>query len=188
VRPVLSFVRSFPLNLPALIQEARQGLPLARRELARHFHPRLARMVHHYARRTGEDADDLLQEAWIIFFEALAQVDTAIGQPEHYLLRRTRWGVVDALRRARLRRAEPLEDAPEPSDQACEVPLADFLERLTEAQRRVASGLLAGLTFRELGSQLDCTSANIAYHVQKLREEHGRWSSEQLALTASPGR
>jgi RNA polymerase sigma factor (sigma-70 family) len=137
-------------------------------------------MTRRYARRTGEDADDLLQEAWLIFFEALAEVDVAIGQPEHYLLRRARWGVIDAIRRAHLRRAAPLDETPEPSAQASEVPLSDFLARLPEAQRQVASGLLAGLTFREMGDSLDCSSGNIAYHVQKLREEHARWSGEKI--------
>ena len=136
-------------------------------------------MVLHYARRTGEDADDLLQEAWLVFFEALAEVDVGIGQPEHYLLRRTRWGVVDAIRRARRRRAEPLDEAPEPVDlEAVDVPLSDFLARLSESQRAVAAGLLAGLTFRELGDRLACTSGNVAYHVQKIREEHARWGEE----------
>ena len=150
-------------------------------------------MVLHYARRTGEDADDLLQEAWLVFFEALASVDVAIGQPEHYLLQRTRWGVIDAVRRSRRRRAEPLDAAPEPVDgPVAEVPLSDFLAGLSEAQRAVAAGLLAGLTFRELGDRLACSSGNVAYHVQKIREQHARWAGEKtlasLEQTDRPGR
>lgn len=132
-------------------------------------------MALHYARRSGEDADDLLQETWLVFFEALSEVDTTIGQPEHYLLRRARWGLLDAIRRARLRRCAPLEDAPEPSTRAPDVPLSDFLGRLPRVQRQVALGLLDGQTFRELGEGLDCSSANVAYHVTRLREAHERW-------------
>ncbi len=135
-------------------------------------------MALHYARRTGEDADDLLQEAWLVFFEALPTVNLTIGQPEQYLLKRARWALLDTIRRARLRRADPLDDAPEPADPAHDVPLDDFLARLPDSQRAVATGLLAGLTFREIGQSLDCTSANIAYHVARLREEHTRWSAE----------
>jgi RNA polymerase sigma-70 factor (ECF subfamily) len=79
-------------------------------------------MAVHYARCSGEDADDLRQEAWLGLLEALPNLDVRIGDPEQYLVRYARWRLLDAVRRARLRRCDSLntflenvwsEDGPE---------------------------------------------------------------------------
>jgi RNA polymerase sigma-70 factor (ECF subfamily) len=48
-------------------------------------------MAVHYARCSGEDADDLRQEAWLGLLEALPNLDVRIGDPEQYLVRYARW-------------------------------------------------------------------------------------------------
>jgi RNA polymerase sigma-70 factor (ECF subfamily) len=137
-------------------------------------------MASHYARRSGEDPDDLLQEAWLGLFEAVPEVDLGIGQPEQFLLQRARWRLLAAIRHARLRRSSPLEEAAEPEAPFTEVPEADFTARLGATQRSLASCLLAGLTFREAGEQLGCSSANVAYHARRLRQAFVEWQGEPL--------
>ena len=174
------------LSLSSDIQCSIDGNARARTRLARHLTPRLRRMASHYARRSGEDADDLLQEAWLGLFEAVPEVDLGIGQPEQFLLQRARWRLLAAIRHGRLRRTSPLEDAPEPEVLSSEVPEADFVARLGKTQRALASCLLAGLTFREAGEELGCSSANVAYHARRLREAFVEWHGEPLAQIADP--
>lgn len=169
--------------MQSLFDRARDGDPNATAEIVYRLRPRLTRMVVYYARRTGEDPDDLLQEAWFGVLESLPALDTRIGSPEQHLIVRARWRMLDSVRRARIRRCAPLDDAaldsacspnPDPADSVC---VAEFLGRLKPNQRAVALCLLDGLTWREAGDRLGCTSANIAYHVRQIRREHAAWSS-----------
>ncbi|MBM3496995.1 MAG: sigma-70 family RNA polymerase sigma factor [Armatimonadetes bacterium] len=152
-------------------------------ELVATMRPRLARMAAHYARCTGEDADDLLQEAWSGLLEALPQMDTAIGSPHQYLLARARWRLLDLVRRQRRRRCLPLEcadDIPAPQtglDAALsDASVREFMSALQQTQRTVLAHLLGGLTWREAGERMGCSSANVAYHVRRIRAEYARWS------------
>src|SRR5437764_12290696 len=94
-----------------LYERARTGDPVAVAAIVDHLRPRLTKMSAYYARRTGEDADDLLQEAWQGLLEALPQIDLRIGSPEHYLIQRARWRLLDSVKRARIRRCAALDDA-----------------------------------------------------------------------------
>ena len=134
-------------------------------------------MAAHYARRCGEPADDLEQEAWLGLLEGLELLDPAIGQPEFFLIQRARFRLLDSVRRARRRRHEPLDEEPALALPAEEAPLGDFFALLGETQRQIALYLLDGLTFREAGDALGCSSANIAYHARKLREVYRGWSA-----------
>ena len=136
----------------------------------------MTRLALYLARHSGEDPDELTQQAWLLLFETLADVDTTIGQPEYFLLQRVRWGLLDCIRKARLRRCDDLDLAPEPSESACDIPWSDFFSRLSHPQQLILVGLLEGLTFRELGEKLSCSSANIAYHMRQLRLVHAQWS------------
>ena len=51
--------------------------------------------------------------------------------------------------------------------------------RLSVTQRAVLACLLAGLTWREAGDLLGCSSANIAYHVRRIRRQYEAWSGEE---------
>lgn len=139
-------------------------------------------MAAYYAHRCGEDADDLSQEAWLGLLEALPELDLGVGQPEQYLIARARWRILDTIKRERIRRCMPLDDelldpadihAPDRfADAAC---ASEFVRQLGPAQRRVLDCLLCGMTFRQAGELLGCASANIAYHVRKIRRSYEEW-------------
>ena len=165
---------------PVCLTRARSGDAPAWRELFETLRPRLARMAAYYARQCPEEADDLQQEAWLGVLEALLLLDTGIGNPEQYLLRYARWRLLDAVRRSLLRAPPVALD----EQMACEgtghdvleaLALTVFLSRLTPIQRSIVACLLAGLTWREAGNAVGCTSANVAYHVRRIGERYLRW-------------
>lgn len=165
---------------------AKEGDPAAVEAVVERLRPRLVKMAAYYGRRTGEDPDDLLQEAWFGLLEALRELDPRIGSPEQFLIKRARWRLLDMVKRARLRRCVPLDDAlplSETSEDhvitaAC---TAAFTARLAANQRAVLDCLLVGLTWREAGARLGCSSANIAYHVRQIRRQYEAWSGERQA-------
>jgi len=171
--------------MPDPYQRARDGDPDATRAVVAALRPRLTRMASYYARRTGEDADDLLQEAWFGLLEALPLMDPRIGSPRQYLLSRARWRLLDAVRRERLRRCLPLEarasgsaDGGELEDAVGQAAVGEFMGVLEAKQRAVLTHLLGGLTWREAGERMGCTSANVAYHMRRIRLQYARWSGE----------
>ncbi len=164
------------------LARAREGEPAAIRRLVEHLGPRIRKMAAYYAHRCGEDADDLTQEAWLGLLEALPELDFGVGQPEQYLIARARWRVLDTVKRERIRRCASLDDdlppaeccsADRPDDAAY---ASEFARQLAPTQRRVLDCLLRGLTFRQAGETLGCASANIAYHVRKIRRCYEEWS------------
>ena len=54
--------------------------------------------------------------------------------------------------------------------------VAAFLDTLTDTQRGILTRLMRGLTWREVGSEMGFTSANVAYHVRRIRREYEAWS------------
>lgn len=167
------------------LERARGGDRAAAARLVESLRPRVERMAAYYARRCGEDADDLLQEAWVGLLEALPVVDLRIGTPEQYLLQRARWRLLDAVKRSRVRRCASLEDTADdreapPVDPLERAHLDTFQARLKERQRAVLDCLLQGLTWREAGRALGCTSANVAYHVRQIRRQYEDWQSDPL--------
>ncbi len=139
-------------------------------------------MAAYYARRCGEDADDLAQEAWLGLLEALPELDMTIGRPEQYLIARARWKMLDLIKRERVRRCVPLDDVLADTVYACVSDEADgsaqvsgFVRCLKPTQRDVLECLLSGLTWREAGERLGCASANIAYHVRNIRRRYEEW-------------
>lgn len=164
------------------LERARDGDPSAVRLLVDELRPRIWRMAAYYARRCGEDADDLAQEAWLGMLEALPELDLAIGQPEHYLVARARWKMLDLVKRERVRRCLSLDEDPAeaiqpqaPDDALSTACVSEFACDLQPTQRRVLGCLLAGLTWREAGERLGCASANVAYHVRKIRRRYEQW-------------
>ena len=163
-------------------ENARNGDPRATRAVVDALRPRVARLALHYARVTGEDADDLLQDAMVGLLEALPVLDTRIGQPEPYLIQRAKWRMLDTIKRQRLRRCVPLDDAmPEMTTArgdgtAGTVCVWEFTGQLPANQRAVLDCLMDGMTWREAGDVLGCTSANVAYHVRRIRMAYEKWS------------
>jgi RNA polymerase sigma-70 factor (ECF subfamily) len=158
---------------------------------------RIDRLALHYAARSGEDAGDLRQEAWIGLLEALPNVDVRIGDPEQYLIRYARWRLLDAIRRESRPGLCSLDALTESTgdevlnsqtalssanSENCPVKsvtdgvIHEFVHSLAPTPRAVLRCLMDGQTWREAGSALGCTSANVAYHVRKIRKSYEDWS------------
>lgn len=172
-------------------EDARRGDPTALARMARQLRPRMERMAHYYARRTGEDSDDLLQEAWVGLLDALPALDIRIGKPEQYLLQRARWRMLDAVKRQRLRRCAPLEEEAAEAlpdtgvaDDEANACIHDFTGRLKALHREVLECLLDGFTWRETGTMLGCTSANVAYHVRQIQKQYVAWNNDPAEVPA----
>ena len=169
-------------------ERARDGDPSAKRTIVDALRPRIAKMAHHYARRCLEDPDDLLQEAWLGLLEALPALDTEIGSPEQYLISRARWRLLDAIKRAHVRRCISLDDellsefpvAAQLETAFSEASASEFIRSLSAVQRTILCCLLSGLTWRETGCALGCTSANVAYHVRCIRHLFNTWACSDL--------
>jgi RNA polymerase sigma factor (sigma-70 family) len=164
------------------IERAREGDTAATAALVKSLRPRLEKMAAYYARRCGEDPDDLLQEAWIGLLDALPSLNLRIGRPEQYLLKRAKWRLLDSVKRARVRRCVSLDgleweqavsSAPDEAPDAASA--RAFVQALKPAQRAVLECLLDGLTWRETGSVLGCTSANVAYYVRQIKRRYDDW-------------
>jgi RNA polymerase sigma-70 factor (ECF subfamily) len=163
---------------------ARAGDPAATATIVQSLRPRLTRMAAYYARCAQENPDDLLQEAWVGLLEALREIDPRIGSPEQYLIQRARWRLLDAIKRAQVRRCLPFDEtagegvSPDFDWDAllANTFVSEFAARLTPTQRAILQCLLGGLTWREAGDALGCTSANVAYHVRQIRRQYETWS------------
>ncbi len=171
------------------IERATFGDPIATGEVVDALRPRLERMAAYYARRCGEDSDDLLQEAWLGVLEAIPGLDLRIGSPEQHLIKRARWRLLDAIRRARVRRCQSLDGelerdpAAEPATDAVDgATVSEFKAQLTSTQREIVDCLLDGLTWRETGSVLGCTSANVAYYMRQIRRRYEDWDREPACV------
>jgi len=166
------------------LQAARGGDRNAVEAVVSHLHRRVATMARHYGRLTGEDPADLGQEAWLGVLEGIAQVDCSIGSPLQYLIHRARWRLLDAVKRARIRRCLRLdEDFVSHTSAAALSAFEDgaqvdrFRDTLAPTQREVLDSILQGCTFRETGAALGCTSANVAYHMRVIRRRYDDWAS-----------
>jgi RNA polymerase sigma-70 factor (ECF subfamily) len=136
-------------------------------------------MAAYYARCASQDPDDLAQEAWLGLLEALPRLDMSIGDPEQFLVRHARWRLLDSIKRARVRQSAYLDDTAgaenlldHAPDMLGRVWASEFVKDLPGTQQAVLRCLLAGLTWREAGAQLGCSSANIAYHVRQIRRQY----------------
>ena len=158
------------------IKRARDGDRSATGLVVESLRPRIAKMAAYYARRTGEDPDDLLQEAWLGLLESLPLVDLRIGSPEQFLIQRARWRILDTIKRNRIRRCHPLDELEmehgESADTLDRAFVSEFRRGLKRNQRDVLGCLMNGFTWRETGAALGCSSPNIAYHVKAIRRRY----------------
>src|SRR5947209_2496053 len=132
---------------------------------------RIEKMAAYFGRTCGVDADDLRQEAWVAVFEMAPNLDRSIGSPEQHLLKRARWRILDTIRSHRRRQHLSLSEVQDLSytESWGDADLSELNARLTLTQRRILRALLEGYTWREVGALVGCTSANVAYHVRKIR-------------------
>jgi RNA polymerase sigma factor (sigma-70 family) len=172
------------------VRSAKQGDSRAQDRLRKNLTPRLESLAGYYASRTGMDANDLLQEAWLAVYEVLPSVDTNIGTPSQYLLKHARWQILDHIRWNKKRSHDALEELPVETEEhsqnnfatrsnlpeTSEVETRMLLEileaRLNVRQKAILRGLMEGHTWRQIGDELGCTSANVAYHVRGIRQAY----------------
>ncbi len=169
------------------IEKAKAGDPSAKEDLVYALRPRIAKMAAYYARCSGEDVDDLLQEAWIGLLDALCEVKMHIGTPDQYLIQCARWRLLDAIKRAKVRRCLSLDEttlespgAPDSEHAVARASVSEFTGELKEQQKAVLDCLLAGFTWREAGTALGCSSANIAHHVKQIKRRYMAWDADMM--------
>ncbi len=157
-----------------IMERAQRGETYAQSLVLEKIQSRVEKMAAYFGRRCGVDEDDLRQEAWVAVLEIMPRLDHSVGVPEQHLLKRARWRILDTIRRQRRRQHLAIEDvAPHAAsylDPRSEVDMATLLARLTVTQQRILRGLMEGYTWREVGAIVGCTSANVAYHVRRIRQ------------------
>lgn len=159
-----------------ILERAQRGETYAQTLVLEQIQSRVEKMAAYFGRRCGVDEDDLRQEAWVAVLEMLPRLDLSVGSPEQHLLKRARWRILDSIRWQRRRQHLPLAELHPDTMTHCDPPLGmdmDLLRsRLTDIQWRILRGLMEGYTWREVGSHVGCTSANVAYHVRRIREAY----------------
>ncbi|MCX6380668.1 MAG: sigma-70 family RNA polymerase sigma factor [Armatimonadetes bacterium] len=162
----------------SLLERAQVGEPLAQSLLIDSLKTRIEKMAAYFGRRCGVDADDLVQEAWIAVLEMLPRLDMSVGSPEQHLLKRARWRILDTIRFQRRRQHLALSDLQLENtihiDPQSSIDIARLLEDLTVIQQKILRALMEGYTWREVADIVGCTSANVAYHVRRIREVYVR--------------
>lgn len=183
----------------AIMHRAKNGEKLAQDRLRQALTPRMESLAGYYASRTGMDANDLLQEAWVAVYEVLPSVDTSIGTPTQYLLKHARWQILDHIRWNKKRSHDAIEDMPVEtaelaqnnvatpnlgvaSDVETRLLIEDLQERLNVRQKAILKGLMDGHTWRQIGDELGCTSANVAYHVRGIRQAFADLTQSTVVL------
>ncbi len=182
------------------LQRAKQGDTRAQERLRKSLTPRLESLAGYYASRTGMDANDLLQEAWVAVYEVLPTVDMTIGTPSQYLLKHARWQILDHIRWNKKRSHDALDELMVETEELTQssfatranLPGAEDVEtrlmleileaRLSTRQRAILWGLLDGHTWRQIGDTLGCTSANVAYHVRGIRQAYADVTQSACAV------
>ena len=159
-----------------ILERAQRGETYAQTIVLERIQTRVEKMAAYFGRRCGVDEDDLRQEAWVAVLEMLPRLDLSVGSPEQHLLKRARWRILDSIRWQRRRQHLPLADLHPDAITHFDPPIGMDLEllrqRLTDIQWRILRGLMEGYTWREVGDKVGCTSANVAYHVRRIRDAY----------------
>jgi RNA polymerase sigma factor (sigma-70 family) len=165
-----------------------QSTPVIERvdALIHDLHARISRMASYYARCSGHDADDLLQDAWLCVLEAHRQYDPSAGAMRPWLVRRARWRMLDVIKHQRFRKGPTVDNS---NELAAEwrgdndgVEEREFIATLSPLQQRILLCLMNGWTWRDTGAKLGFTSANVAYHVREIRRRYELWNLDHHTI------
>lgn len=159
------------------LERARNGEAAATGAVVEGLRGRIARLAAYYASRSAEEPGDLEQEAWVAVLEAIPRVRLDVGDPRQYLIKAGRWRMLNYLNEQAGRRHDAIPDdfdepiaAQAPARAATGEVLDRIFERLTDRQAVVLRALLAGHTSAEIARLLGCSTANIAWHVGRIRD------------------
>ncbi len=161
------------------LARAKNGERVAIAKVVEGLRGRIAGLAAYYASRSAQEPGDLEQEAWVAILEAIPRVRLDVGDPRQYLLKAGRWRMLNYLNEQASRRHDALPDdfdepvaAQAPARAAAGQVLDRLFERLTDRQAVVLRALLAGHTSAEIARLLHCSTANIAWHVGRIREAY----------------
>jgi RNA polymerase sigma factor (sigma-70 family) len=165
------------MELRDIVELARSGDPRAREQVSDLLRERVIRTAGRYSSLTGMDREDLQQEMWIGALQGLQEVDVSIGDPLYYLFLRGKWRLLEAVRRSNRQKTVSLDAAVRVrtrtafEDEVQSRLITGELERrLPHIQQVILRGLLAGQRQEEMALRLDCTPANVSYHVRRIRQ------------------
>jgi len=168
-----------------ILAEARAGGGAAVAELVEGLRPRIVRLAGYYAARCPEELGDLEQEAWVAILEALPEVRPGVGDPRQHLLQVGRWAMLHYINRQSLRSHEELSEewddpvaATATGRTASQMLLELLFAHLTDRQAVILRALLAGYTSAEAARLLECSTANIAWHMGRIRDAYRRLTTE----------
>ena len=178
-----------------LLIRAAEGERAALAALIEGLRPRIARLAGYYASRCPEEPGDLEQEAWVAILEGAPQVRPEIGDPRQYLIKLGKWRMLNFINEQATRRHEELLDehdqptpARAPAQAAARHLLDQIFDRLSDRQALVLRALLAGHTSADIARLLECSTANIAWHVRKIREVYRELAGQPTEdPSAGPG-
>lgn len=160
-----------------LLRRVQNGETAALAEVVDGLRSRIASLARYYASRTSEVAGDLEQEAWVAILEALPHVRPDVGDPRQYLIKVGRWRLLNFLDEQAARRHEEIPDGYEeevpaeaPARAATRCLLDRIFERVSDRQAVILRALMAGHTSAEIARLLGCTTANVAWHVRRIRD------------------
>lgn len=166
-----------------LLERASDRGTLSQAQLLESLRSRIEKMAAYFGRQYRVDEEDLRQEAWLAVLEMLPRLDVTIGTPEQHLLKRARWRVLDTIRWQRRRQHLALCEVEAHAipylDPRSDVDLNRLQACLTTTQRRILRALMEGYTWREVGTLLGCSSANVAYHVRRIRAVYLECTGEE---------
>ncbi len=157
------------------IQKAKDGDAAAREALAAALRSRVRSACRRYACFIPYvETGDLEQEMWYGIFAALPEIDLSIGDPSQFLLQRGRFALLDSLKKRRHdpREPEQFEATPSSDDVERQVvgaqAVAELQETVGQRQQEIISLLLQDFTRSEIARRMDCTPANLTYHVGRI--------------------
>lgn len=159
------------------LERARNGEIAAIAAVVEGLRRRISRLAAYYASRSAEEPGDLEQEAWVAILEAIPRVRLGVGDPRQYLIRAGRWRMLNYLNEQAGRCHDTLPDdfdepvaAQAPGRAAAGQVLDRLFGRLSDRQAVILRALLAGHTSAEIARLLNCSTANIAWHVGRIRD------------------
>ena len=160
-----------------LVILAGKGDREARKKLLEHLEPRIDKIVRRYEWIRGIEREDLKQEAFMAVIEGLSRVNVEIGSSEEYLLKFARWRLLDCLKKLLRHRNEHVQEVelqPIVKSDAGKSAAIELLDhKLSSVQRKIVQYLAAGYTWREIGSLMGFTAANVSHHLKQIRKVYG---------------
>jgi RNA polymerase sigma factor (sigma-70 family) len=156
----------------------------AQEEFVSALEDRVRSLAGHYSRLTRQDRHDLEQEAWLHIFTALETIDSDAQMTPSYLVQLARWRLLDAARRWQRQHRDsdlasmPIEAHHSVKHDTSSVYVDEFLEELNPKQRAIVDALLEGATWRETGSRLGFSSANVGRHLRTIQARYQEYDGD----------